>query len=292
MIASGETRQRKSARACSVPRPEHGGSTSTRSNTAPSGRGLAASPSSTRTLLACRRFAVCCSRLARVWLRSTASTVPSPPISAARCVVLPPGAAHRSSTRSPACGASARATSIAARDCASERSGAPQRRAVRVERPIEHERLGNLRVAVRRDRCLQQLLRQRVRLADERVRAQRELAWLVVAGQQRARVRGAELLPPQPHDPLRMRVHHCRRRRRLVAERAEQRVADLRARHGAARRLRGHVRRARCAWPARPRRRRPPCRARPTGRGARRGPGARPRAAAGRAVRRAARRAP
>ena len=33
-------------------------------------------------------------------------SAPSLPISAARCVVLPPGAAHRSSTRSPGCGSS------------------------------------------------------------------------------------------------------------------------------------------------------------------------------------------
>ncbi len=37
----------------------------------------------------------------RARLRSTASTSPSSPISAAICVLLPPGAAHRSSTRSP-----------------------------------------------------------------------------------------------------------------------------------------------------------------------------------------------
>ena len=42
-------------------------------------------------------------------------------ISAARWVVLPPGAAHRSSTRSPGCGSSARATAIAARDCGMNR---------------------------------------------------------------------------------------------------------------------------------------------------------------------------
>ncbi len=41
---------------------------------------------------------------ARPGWRSTATISPALPISAARCVVLPPGAAHRSSTRSPGCG--------------------------------------------------------------------------------------------------------------------------------------------------------------------------------------------
>ena len=47
---------------------------------------------------------------------STATTSPSSPISAARWVVFAPGAAHRSSTRSPGCGSTARATSIDPRD--------------------------------------------------------------------------------------------------------------------------------------------------------------------------------
>ena len=45
-------------------------------------------------------------------------------MSAARCVVLPPGAAHRSSTRSPGRGSSAGATSCEARDCTVKRPAA------------------------------------------------------------------------------------------------------------------------------------------------------------------------
>ena len=56
-------------------------------------------------------------RAARRGWRSTATTSPRSPISAARCVVLPPGAAHRSSTRSPGCGSSDARDALRARDC-------------------------------------------------------------------------------------------------------------------------------------------------------------------------------
>ena len=69
-------------------------------------------------------------RLGAPGWRSTATTRPSSPIRAARWVVLPPGAAQRSSTRSPGRGASARATAMAARDCGMNRpsshSGEPK----------------------------------------------------------------------------------------------------------------------------------------------------------------------
>ena len=74
------------------------------------------------------RAAVRRSASARPGWRSTATTWPSPSISAARCVVLPPGAAHRSSTGSPGCGSSVRATTIAARDCGMNRPALPERR--------------------------------------------------------------------------------------------------------------------------------------------------------------------
>ena len=67
------------------------------------------------------RAAVRRSASARPAWRSTATTLPRPSISAARWVVLPPGAAQRSSTRSPGRGASSRATVIAARDCGMKR---------------------------------------------------------------------------------------------------------------------------------------------------------------------------
>ena len=61
-------------------------------------------------------------------------SAPVPRISAARCVVLPPGAAQRSRTRSPGRGSSSRPTVIAARDCGMKRPSPPQRRVERVER--------------------------------------------------------------------------------------------------------------------------------------------------------------
>ncbi len=67
---------------------------------------------------------------------------PSPPISAARWVVLPPGAAHRSSTRSPGRGASSRATVIAARDCGMKRPRAHSGEANASNGAVEHETFG------------------------------------------------------------------------------------------------------------------------------------------------------
>ena len=67
--------------------------------------GSAASAVRTSTLPAPMRAAVRASASARPAWRSTATTAPRSSISAARWVVLPPGAAHRSSTRSPGCGA-------------------------------------------------------------------------------------------------------------------------------------------------------------------------------------------
>ena len=69
------------------------------------------------TLEACIRRAVTSSARARPGCFSTATISPSSPMSAARCVVLPPGAAQRSSTRSPGRGSSSGATSCDARDC-------------------------------------------------------------------------------------------------------------------------------------------------------------------------------
>ena len=106
----GVTRQRRSARACSVPSPEQGGSTSTRSNTAPSGARRA--PRRRPRRGRCRRAAAARCAPARRRGGGCArprATSPAPSISAARCVLLPPGAAHRSSTRSPGLRARARA---------------------------------------------------------------------------------------------------------------------------------------------------------------------------------------
>ena len=96
-------RQRASGREASVPRSLHGGSTSTRSNASPAaarrrrpcGRRRSSRPYARRSGAARRR--------GRGGARRRRSR-PRCAISAARWVVLPPGAAHRSSTRSPGCG--------------------------------------------------------------------------------------------------------------------------------------------------------------------------------------------
>ena len=106
--------QRTSGRDWSVPRSEHGGSSSTRSNS-PSTSAASASRTSRMSRPAARSSRRAPSRGRR------ASRPPRP---RRRCRSAPrgawpcaPGAAHRSSTRSPGCGSSARATSIDARDC-------------------------------------------------------------------------------------------------------------------------------------------------------------------------------
>src|SRR5680860_629793 len=67
------------------------------------------------------RAAVPASASARPGWCSTATTAPRSSISAARWVVLAPGAAQRSSTRSPGRGPSTRETAIAARDWLADR---------------------------------------------------------------------------------------------------------------------------------------------------------------------------
>ena len=58
---------------------------------------------------------------------------------------MPPGAAHRSSTRSPGCGRQRAGDQHRRARLRQKRAGAPQRGAVHVERPLEHERLGQHR---------------------------------------------------------------------------------------------------------------------------------------------------
>ena len=64
-------------------------------------------------------------------------------------------------------------------------------------------------------------------VGDERVGAQRDLERLVVGGHQRARVLGAQGLPPQARDPLGVGVLDGGPLGRLVAQRLEQRVGSL-----------------------------------------------------------------
>ena len=108
-------RQRASGREASVPRSLQGGSTRRGRRSLDALRGVLGAHVDDRRA---HPLAPCGGKAsARPGCFSTATISPTSPISAARCVVLPPGAAHRSSTRSPCRGASARATAIAARDC-------------------------------------------------------------------------------------------------------------------------------------------------------------------------------
>ena len=153
-------------------------------------------------------------------------------ISAARWVVLPPGAAHRSSTRSPgAAPSSARDGHRGARLRHEQALAATRaRRTRRTARRARSARRSPAGVGRHREPLRE------VRGGDpQRVGAQRGLGGLVVGGHQRARGVGAERVPPQPRDPLGVRVAQRGLLRRVVGERVDQRRAP-RARRGAARR--------------------------------------------------------
>ena len=252
---------------CTAGRPARG-------RTTPCAGGAAASPTTTSTLVAPIRVAISVERRGPRRARSTATISPSPPISAARWVVLPPGAAHRSSTRSPGCGSTTRATSIDAARLRQDRAAA---RTARSRRRRTGPRGRAPRAA--RGRAVARQLPPASVDRDERVDAQRALGRLVVGGQQRARLVGAEPVPPQLDDPQRVRVARSRRPPAssslgqldaLALARAQDRVDEPAA--------------GRSAWPARPTRR-PPRGRRPRGTAAGRARAAARRARAARAGR-------
>ena len=202
-------------------------------------------------------------------------------------VALPPGAPQRSSTRSPGRGSSTRATSIAARDWAMNAPRGPQRRAVRVERRLEHERLGQLRVAMARQADV--AARSASASSHERVRAQRRLG--------RARCRRPSAPAPRAHRAARTtsvpatRGCECRIAAclgRLVVEQRASSAGPL-GRGAAQDGVDEPVPAAPgLPWPARPPPRRPRGRARRRGTAARRGRAAARRAPARRAAPRGA----
>ena len=145
------------------------------------------------------RAAVRRSASARPGWRSTATSSPDPSISAARWVVLPPGAAHRSSTRSPGRGASSRATVIDARDCGMKLPRSHSGEANASNGPSSTSPSGRPGAGCDRDG---QARRQLGRVGAQRVDAQGGLGRLVVRGHQRARGVRAQRLPPQRGDPL------------------------------------------------------------------------------------------
>ena len=98
---------------------------------------------------------------------------PASPISAARCVVLPPGAAHRSSTRSPGCGSSAARDELRRARLRRERAGGVAR-VRRARRTAPSTTIASPLAA--RPGC------PRGRRRHQRVDAQRQLGRLVVGG--------------------------------------------------------------------------------------------------------------
>ena len=140
---------------------------------------------------------------ARPGWRSTATTAPVSSISAARWVVLPPGAAQRSSTRSPGRGPTMRATAIAARDCGMKRPACQSGESKASNGASSTRPSGRPGRGMRGDR---ELGREGGRVAAQRVGAQRGLGGLVVGGHERARGVGPERVEPERGDPLGMGV--------------------------------------------------------------------------------------
>ena len=141
------TRQRRSGRPCSVPRPLHGGSTSTASN-GPSVRGCGGVGGlDADDRLGAQALDGAAQRVGASRVALDRDDLARAPTSAARCVALPPGAAHRSSTRGARCGREqARGAHRRAR-LRDERAGPPQRIGARIERRLEDEALGDRSVA-------------------------------------------------------------------------------------------------------------------------------------------------
>ena len=195
-----------------------------------------ASPCTTRTFA--RASARTCSRsCARPARRRARRPRPRPrrSISAARCVVLPPGAAHRSSTRSPGRGPSAR------RD---EHRGARLGHDARPPRTAREPAASNggpehdgpsgsaRRVGPARPSSAATSSASATSVLTRAAR----LGGLVVGGHQRARRVRAELLPPQLGDPRRVRVRAARAAAGVSSGSAATSAARPRARRGAGRR--------------------------------------------------------
>ena len=178
---SGCARQRRSGRAASTPRPEHGASTSARSKPARSAGSARPSAWTTRTFRAPSRLTFSSSSRARASFTSTATTSP------ASIVAFPPGAAQRSSMRSPGCAPTQRPASWEPRLCGQTRPSASASSSTRCDAP----RAGNVR-----------------RLAFDLAANEADdgLRRLVLRAHQRERPLLAEIAPPDVPDPVRVRM--------------------------------------------------------------------------------------
>ncbi len=110
-----------------MPSPEHGASTSARSNPLSSGGSARPSAQTTETFVAPSRRTFSSSSRARPGCFSTATTSP------ASIVAFPPGAAHRSSVRSPSREPTARPASCDPRLCGQTRPSASAGSSIRVD---------------------------------------------------------------------------------------------------------------------------------------------------------------
>ena len=222
-MAAGVIRQRRSGWAASVPRPLHGGSTSTRSK-GPSARATAASATLDAHAARAQPRAGRAQGLGPARVRSTAT-------------ISAPSAAQRGQVRRLA----ARRGAEVEHALAGLRGHHPRHRhrraRLRPHRALPHNaeprrsngpsstsasgstgsvRLGTPRAAATASRSLTSVLARR-----------RVLGGLVVRGQQGARRLGAELGPPLLSQPQRHRVQERRAGGVAVVQRAQQRVAAL-----------------------------------------------------------------
>ena len=233
--APGSIRQRRSGRACSVPSPEHGGSTSTRSYTAPSGlascgvRHLDAHVAGTQPLRGAHE---------RAGARAVALDRHAPPLAPHQRGEVRALAARRRAQVEHALArlrvASTRATSIAARDCASKAPARHSGEACTSNAPSSTSASGSSGSAWVRTG---ELPGQRGGVGEQRVRRaappRRARCRQAISG---ARSLGAQLLPPQSRDPLRVRVLDGGLLGRLRRSASPAAPPLLRARPGAARR--------------------------------------------------------
>ena len=213
---SGCERQRRSGRAARTPSPEQGASTSARSNPVSSSGSARPSAQTTRTFVAPSRATFSSSSRARASFTSTATTSP------ASIVALPPGAAQRSSTRSPATDAD--------REPGELRAGALRPDAALGERRLvdvlDVPGSGDVRIGHAVDLA-----------ADEPDDGRR---CLVLGAHQRQRALRAEVAPPRLGDPVRVRVRDGGLLPRRVRQRLDARAAlvgeaaenGVRERHG------------------------------------------------------------
>ena len=179
---SAVARQRRSGRRARTPRPEHGASTSARSNS--DSFSSRTSVLTTRTFLTPRRWTFCSSSRARPRCSSTAVTCPR------SIVAFAPGAAQASRILSPSREPTASAASCEPRLCQTRVSSSPS--ILPALEPVGARNVG--------------------RLADRHRRADDELGRFVLCSHQCERLVLAEVPDPRLVDPVGVRLRERPRR--------------------------------------------------------------------------------